>query len=46
MSVNGTGFGLSIVKEVVEAHNWEISITESAADGARFEITGVEFTAE
>jgi signal transduction histidine kinase len=39
----GTGFGLSIVKEVAEAHGWEISLTESSQGGARFEITGVEF---
>ena len=41
----GTGLGLSIVKSVAEAHGWEVSITESDAGGARFEITGVEFTA-
>ncbi|MFB6295347.1 MAG: PAS domain-containing protein [Halobacteriales archaeon] len=38
----GTGFGLNIVTEVAEAHGWEVSVTESAAGGARFEITGVE----
>jgi PAS domain S-box-containing protein len=38
----GTGFGLSIVDQVVEAHGWEIAAGESAAGGARFEITGVE----
>jgi len=37
----GTGFGLSIVSEIVTAHQWEIRVTESAAGGARFEITGV-----
>ncbi|MEF8894421.1 sensor histidine kinase, partial [Halodesulfurarchaeum sp.] len=42
----GTGFGLSIVKEIVEAHDWEIRVTEGADGGARFEITGVEFVAE
>jgi PAS domain S-box-containing protein len=35
----GTGFGLSIVKEVAEAHRWEISIAEGSEGGARFEIT-------
>jgi signal transduction histidine kinase len=39
----GTGFGLSIVKEVAEAHGWEITITEGSEGGARFEITNVEF---
>jgi PAS domain S-box-containing protein len=40
---DGTGFGLSIVAEIVETHGWEVSVTESEAGGARFEITGVEF---
>jgi PAS domain S-box-containing protein len=40
----GTGFGLSIVERVVDAHGWEITITEGTDGGARFEITGVEFT--
>ena len=39
----GTGFGLSIVKRVAEAHGWDITVTESEVGGARFEITGVEF---
>ena len=39
----GTGFGLSIVKQVVEAHGWEIQATAGSEGGARFEITGVEF---
>jgi len=42
-SSSGTGFGLSIVKQVVEAHGWEISVGDSADGGARFEITGVSF---
>lgn len=37
----GAGFGLSIVAQVVEAHGWEITVTESATGGARFEISGV-----
>jgi signal transduction histidine kinase len=40
-SREGTGFGLSIVQQVAEAHGWRIAVTESAAGGARFEITGV-----
>jgi PAS domain S-box-containing protein len=40
----GTGFGLSIVEQIVEAHDWEISVVESADGGVRFEITGVEFS--
>lgn len=37
----GTGFGLSIVQDVVEAHDWEITVSTSESGGARFEITGV-----
>ncbi|WP_181685174.1 PAS domain S-box protein [Halorhabdus salina] len=40
---NGTGFGLSIVRRVAEAHGWDIRVTEGDNGGARFEITGVEF---
>ncbi len=40
---NGTGFGLTIVRRVAEAHGWTIDLTESANGGARFEFTGVEF---
>lgn len=39
----GTGFGLSIVRRVAEAHGWDIRAIESSTGGARFEITGVEF---
>jgi len=38
---DGTGFGLAIAKEVVEAHGWGIRLTASEAGGARFELTGV-----
>ena len=42
-SEEGTGFGLSIVEKIVEAHGWEIRITEAENGGTRFDITGVEF---
>jgi PAS domain S-box-containing protein len=45
-SEDGTGFGLAIVSEIVDAHDWDISITEGTEGGARFEITGVDFTSE
>jgi signal transduction histidine kinase len=41
-SVDGTGFGLSIVTEIAEAHGWQVGATESDEGGARIEITGVE----
>mgnify|MGYP006278881707 CR=1 FL=1 len=37
-TVDGTGFGLAIVKEIVDAHGWSIQLTESAAGGLRVEI--------
>lgn len=39
---NGTGLGLNIVQEIVKAHNWEISVTNSEDGGARFEVTSVD----
>lgn len=39
---DGTGFGLAIVEEIVEAHGWEVDVTESEFGGARFEISGVD----
>lgn len=38
----GTGYGLAIVKSIVDAHNWAIELTESDAGGARFEIIDAE----
>ena len=38
-----TGFGLSIVAAVAEAHGWELHVTDGSDGGARFELTGVEF---
>ena len=43
---DGTGFGLSIVRRIVEAHDWEIRVTDGAEGGTRFEVTAVEFAAE
>ena len=42
----GTGFGLSIVREIAEAHDWRIRVTESSNGGARFEITGISGVTE
>jgi signal transduction histidine kinase len=36
---SGSGFGLAIVKEIADAHGWDIDITESESGGARFEFT-------
>lgn len=42
-SQEGTGLGMSIVQQTVDAHDWDINVTESDSGGARFEITGVTF---
>jgi PAS domain S-box-containing protein len=40
---DGTGFGLSIVKQIAGAHGWDVAVTDATDGGARFEFTGVEF---
>ena len=42
----GTGFGLSIMSEIVEAHGWDVRITDGSEGGARFEITNINVDAE
>jgi len=39
---SGTGFGLAIVREIAEAHDWAVTVAESASGGARFEFHGVD----
>lgn len=34
----GTGLGLGIVSGIVDAHGWDIDLTESESGGARFEV--------
>ena len=41
-SDSGTGFGLSIVSDIVEAHGWKITVSDAPNGGARFDITGIE----
>ncbi|WP_435099476.1 ATP-binding protein [Halarchaeum sp. P4] len=41
-SETGSGFGLAIVTQIVDAHGWEIRLTDADGEGARFEISGVE----
>lgn len=38
----GSGVGLSLVADIVEAHGWMIALVEGDAGGARFEISGVD----
>jgi len=39
---NGSGFGMTSVRQLVIAHGWEITATEGEKGGARFEITDVD----
>jgi signal transduction histidine kinase len=39
----GTGYGLSIVAAIAEAHDWHVSATDSESGGARIEFVGVPF---
>ena len=43
---DGTGFGLTIVTQVAQAHGWRVRVTDGSTGGARFEVTGVEFSAQ
>ncbi|MGQ3411209.1 PAS domain S-box protein [Natrinema sp. LN54] len=38
-SPDGTGFGLAIVSEVVEAHGWSVTVGESDAGGLRLAVS-------
>jgi K+-sensing histidine kinase KdpD len=43
---DGTGFGLSIVRHVADAHGWSVEVTEGRDGGARFEFTNVPLASE
>jgi PAS domain S-box-containing protein len=38
-SEDGTGLGLAIVSRIVDAHGWDVRVTDSDEGGARFEFT-------
>jgi signal transduction histidine kinase len=38
----GTGLGLPVVRSVAVAHGWEVTVTDAANGGARFEFTGAQ----
>ncbi|QSG12281.1 Signal transduction histidine kinase [Halapricum desulfuricans] len=42
-SDDGSGYGLSIVRTIANAHGWDVSVTESGDGGARFTVTGIAF---
>ncbi|MFB6136032.1 MAG: sensor histidine kinase [Halobacteriaceae archaeon] len=36
-----SGYGLHVVREIAEAHGWDVRVTDGERGGARFETTGV-----
>lgn len=38
----GTGFGLAIVAEIVDAHGWTVRVADGGTGGARFEFTDID----
>lgn len=40
---DGHGYGLSVVRTIVNAHGWDITASDAQDGGARFEVTGIEF---
>ncbi|SER25115.1 ATP-binding protein [Natrinema salaciae] len=47
-AADGTGFGLAIVEQIAEAHDWNWTVTARDGDegGARFEIRNVTVPAD
>ena len=45
-SDEGTGFGLSIVNQVADAHGWDVHVIDGSDGGTRFEIINIEFATE
>jgi PAS domain S-box-containing protein len=41
-SEEGTGFGLAIVNQIAEAHDWDVAVTNGTEGGARFDFHGVQ----
>ncbi|ELY64428.1 HTR-like protein [Natrinema versiforme JCM 10478] len=41
-AAEGTGFGLSIVEQVADAHGWSVTVSDSEHGGARFDVVGLE----
>jgi signal transduction histidine kinase len=41
-SDDGTGFGLAIVSEIVDAHGARMTVSESEDGGTRFDVTGIQ----
>ncbi|UTF53995.1 ATP-binding protein [Natronosalvus rutilus] len=40
-SPDGTGYGLELVRTIVDAHGWTLALADGSTEGARFEITGL-----
>jgi PAS domain S-box-containing protein len=40
---DGTGYGLAIVEQIADAHDWAVSVTDGTDGGARFKFRNVVF---
>ncbi|SEW15527.1 sensor histidine kinase [Halobacterium jilantaiense] len=38
---DGTGFGLAIIRDIADAHGWQVSLSESPDGGLQVSVTGV-----
>jgi PAS domain S-box-containing protein len=45
-AADGNGYGLAIVADVADGHDWRVSAGESEDGGARFEISGIRSLAD
>ena len=43
-AADGTGFGLRIIKQIADAHEWTVTVTDGEHGGARFEVRDIETT--
>ena len=41
---SGTGYGLSIVRQIAEGHGWGVVVTDAETGGARFELRGLDMS--
>lgn len=45
-AADGLGIGLTIVRDVANAHGWTVAVEEGRGGGARFDVTGVDLSAD
>jgi PAS domain S-box-containing protein len=43
---DGTGLGLMIIREIADAHGWDVRVTDGSTGGARFEVRNVALASD